>query len=146
MMFHLLTLAVVATAAVASDEAANKLLNVGDVCQTGGVTSGGFKDLSFLCPKGTTCEARFGEFAIGGEVDKYCTPAAEEPKCLALGKEYAVGESYFDGCNNCRCLKGGRGACTRKACPRPIEELKVGEVVPFGHRKLRFTPPAWQTL
>ncbi|MEM4255135.1 MAG: beta-propeller domain-containing protein [Candidatus Norongarragalinales archaeon] len=47
---------------------------------------------------------------------------APSQKCVSNGKEYAVGESWSDGCNSCSCSEvDGKAVaiCTLKYCPSP---------------------------
>jgi len=44
------------------------------------------------------------------------TDASRPMTCTYAGSIYAVGTSFFDGCNTCTCTVSGQIACTAKAC------------------------------
>jgi len=56
-------------------------------------------------------------------------------KYLKSGRVISVkaGESYYDGCNNCRCGKSGQSGCTRKACPTKCMYKHWGGVVGYAN-------------
>jgi len=73
------------------------------------------------------CECGFKQLNMGlRKVQLQCPKRCYDPsppvagcKYLKSGKVVNVeaGESYNNGCNNCRCGKSGIGACTLMACP-----------------------------
>nr|XP_022311374.1 WAP four-disulfide core domain protein 6B-like [Crassostrea virginica] len=92
-----------------------------------------------VCPKSdiiTTCDCRPENIKCRGDQDcpgvqKCCSfgcgcrtrcvnPAGRPPtdRCKYSGKVYKVGKRFRakDGCNRCRCGKGGRVTCTKRRC------------------------------
>jgi len=85
---------------------------------------GGLKVLENDCRK--KCKCGFKVLNGFTKVQLQCPERCDDPSPPVVGCKYLkrgrvisvkAGESYNDGCNNCRCGKSGGGACTKMACP-----------------------------
>eukprot|EP01063_Lacrimia_lanifica_P007765 TRINITY_DN1499_c0_g2_i2.p3 TRINITY_DN1499_c0_g2~~TRINITY_DN1499_c0_g2_i2.p3 ORF type:complete len:192 (+),score=68.52 TRINITY_DN1499_c0_g2_i2:66-641(+) len=84
-----------------------KWLQEGDVCRSGGVTTGLGIDRRGDCPPETECRAKAGEVAVGGEVDWTCQKIPE-PVCQTDVKRCSDG-SFVS--------RDPKRGCAFKACP-----------------------------